>query len=275
MSGRRRFRRTRLLSALAALALFVGVVLVLRPGGGPEPGPAPTPADWYGGYEAGDFSEWTGVQAPVGRRPTIVESPVREGRYAARFELAPGDRTDTGGYVAHRSEVFLGSNDLPLREGDERWFGFSVRFGAGFDRRQGNQAVVQWKNDGTGSAPFDLRVHDDGRLCLADVRDWQAKVLHWCTAGPVQTDVWHDFRVRVRFSSDPREGFVELHYQDQPQQLASSGATRTFFGTLEPGADSYVKQGYYTGTEFFHRGVVYHDAMRIGSRASDVLLPPG
>ena len=202
-----------------------------------------------------------------------MESPVRTGRYAARFELRPGDRTETGGYVSHRSEVFLGSKEVPLREGDERWFGFSVLFGEDFDARAGNQVVLQWKNDGTGSAPFDMRVNEDGRLCLADVRDWDAKVFHWCTPGPVETGRWHDFQVHARFSSDPEQGFVELHYQQEPQQLSSSGTERAYFATLEPGADSYVKQGYYTGTEFAQAGVVYHDSMRIGNRLSDVILP--
>lgn len=235
--------------------------------------PGATEAELYLGYETGDFSEWSGVQAPPGREPTIVERPVRAGRYAARFELRPGDRTETGGYVSHRSEVFVGSNNVPFREGDDRWFGFSVRFGDGLGGHDGSQTVVQWKNDGTGSAPFDLRVDDDGRLCLADVRDWDAKVFHWCTEGPVETERWHDFQVHARFSSDPEKGFVELHYDQEPQELASSGTERAYFATLEPGADSYVKQGYYTGTEFSHGGVVYHDAMRIGNRLSDVVLP--
>lgn len=273
----KRSSRRRTLGFAAGLAMLgvAALVIVLWSQRAPEPSaqPDPTEADWYGGYDTRDFNQWTGVQAPPGRAPTIVESPVRSGTHAARFELRAGDRTDTGGYVSHRSEVFLGSNDLPLREGDERWFGFSVMFGDGFGWHDGSQTVVQWKNEGTGSAPFDLRVHDDGRLCLADVRDWDAKDLHWCTPGPVEVGVWHDLQVRAHFSSDPEQGFVELRHQGEPQTL-SSRTSRAHFATLEPDADSYVKQGYYTGTDFSYEGVVYHDSMRIGRRLSDVVLPP-
>lgn len=245
--------------ALAVLALLGAVLFALWP----TQRDGQVPAEWQGGYETGDFSQWTGVQAPPDRQPTIVRDPVRSGRYAARFELEPGDTTRTGDYESHRSEVFLGSNDMPLSEGDEYWFGLSVMFGDGFGWESQEQTVVQWKNEGTGSAPFDMRVAEDGRLCLADARDWDQTVLHWCTDEPLETGEWYDFEIRARFSSDEDEGFVELRHDGEPQEL-SSGTERDYFATLEPNADSYVKQGYYTGQNFSYSGVVFHDSMRIG-----------
>ncbi len=47
--------------------------------------------DFDGGFETGDFSQYLEVQANPPERAAIVESPVAEGTYAARFERQVGD----------------------------------------------------------------------------------------------------------------------------------------------------------------------------------------
>jgi Polysaccharide lyase len=72
-------------------------------------------ADFDGGFETGDFSQYLEVQAASGRA-SIVQSPVAEGSYAARFERQVGDELIAG---SNRSEA------VPNREfhaGETRYF---------------------------------------------------------------------------------------------------------------------------------------------------------
>src|SRR5262245_50565999 len=89
------FRKIRWqLAALAALGSAIAGALAIS---------APAAVIWRGDYETGDFSQWGPfhVQAVPGGA-TIVTSPVRQGSYAARFVVRPGDRPIDS---AERAEV--------------------------------------------------------------------------------------------------------------------------------------------------------------------------
>lgn len=254
---------------------------------------------WTGGYDTADFSQWSGIQAPAARQPTIVTGKVRRGTHAARFELQANDEAG-GSAPGHRSEVYKSDatgGPLKFKEGDIRWFSFSVLFeSAAFGNASawgnGNQMVVQWKNDGTGSAPLELRILDggatnDGRLAITDRRVFNYTTglkIFW--AGPRMDaagmlNVWHDFEVGVHFSSNNTVGWVEVYYardggapvrqtmaaprRDPVEFTRSADGYRVTTDTLKSGSESYIKQGYYTGGDMAFAGVVYHDGMRYGT----------
>src|SRR5262245_3931455 len=93
---RRRLRRAAWrLAGLAAICSTTASAVALS---------APAALDWQGDFETGDFGQWGDfhVQAVAGGA-TIVTSPVRQGSYAARFVVKPGD---TPIDPAERAEVY-------------------------------------------------------------------------------------------------------------------------------------------------------------------------
>jgi hypothetical protein len=75
--------------------------------------------------------------------------------------------------------------------------------------------------------------------------------------------------VRVKFSTDPTVGFIEVWYK-RPQdgalvkQTMSNGTQRQRFATMVPGASySYLKAGLYRDRSFTTPSVAWFDAWRI------------
>ena len=91
----RSIRTTLILTALVLAGLILGHVVSATA--------SSASIGWRGDYETGDFGQWTfGVQEKTPSRATIVTSvggaPPRQGQYAARFEVDPGDN-NVGGAV--------------------------------------------------------------------------------------------------------------------------------------------------------------------------------
>jgi hypothetical protein len=126
------------------------------------------------------------------------------------------------------------------REGDEYWYAFSVQLDEHFPAKgSSRQVIAQWKNDGPGSAPVDLRVQN-GRLVLhggyghpSGPRTFTREL------GPAPVGRWADVVVRIRYSARPRDGSVSawLDGEQKVRRYHPRG------GTLYPGQSSYVKTG--------------------------------
>jgi hypothetical protein len=211
---------------------------------------------WRGDYETGDIAQWTRYQG-LASRLTVVESPVRQGRYALRVELHQGDVASSG----TRNEVLLGDPEV---EGNDHWYSWSTLFPADFPAPNTWQVFTQWHHSGCcGSPPLEFglvgeRIHisHNGSEVL-----WSA---------PLVRGVWHDFVVHVYFSST--SGFIEFWYDGQP------ALAKTAVQTLNPGEVDYLKQGLYRNANIADVAVVYHDGMTIGTSMADVapsLAAPG
>lgn len=209
-----------------------------------------------GDYETGDLSQWSRVDGLTSML-TIVQNPVRQGKYALRVELHQGQVSSSG----TRNELELGS--LPLTEGDERWIAWSTLFPTDFPSNNTWQVFTQWHHSGCcGSPPLEMNVVGEqigmthaGSLTL------------WTT--PLVRGVWHDFVVHVKFSST--SGFVELWYDGK------KALDQTAVQTLNPGEFDYMKQGLYWNASITSVGVLYHDGTIMGTGLADVApqLEPG
>ena len=102
------------------VALLVGLALAL-----------PTSSfAWEGDFETGNVTQWSGVFEMQAGRVSVVESPVRQGRYAARFEVRAGDHVN--GWGGERALLYTTPDVAGIREGWNRSSSSSTYFAPGF-----------------------------------------------------------------------------------------------------------------------------------------------
>ncbi len=220
-------------------------------------------------YETGDFSQWAEVQ-PTWRteRASIVTSPVRSGRYAARFEVRPGDAVPSGGEL---SQVYWDVEDTRGTEGEEWYYAWST-FIPSKQRWDGNldfNVLSQWHHDSAVCpSPIFMGVYPSKppRLYVENVSssgrclEFQRK--KWYL--PLATDRWMDFVFHIRWSADPKLGFLEV-WQDGKPMIPKTYTSTLFRDSL----GVYFKQGFYRASSPF-TNVVYNDEVRMGAKPEDV-----
>jgi hypothetical protein len=251
-----------------------GVILVLTAAFLVAPVSAQAEILWRGGFETGSFSEWDALQAvPGGAR--IVSAPARDGAYAARFEVGPGDNPLPCA-CGERAELLERTNEKPGTVSSWAW---SVYFPAEFAVKPGGRIVfTQWHDYDQGlpghPAPVVLRVLSVGgeeRFSLGVrggpvtnpvARDW--------TLGQVQRERWYDIVARIRWASDG-SGYVQLMI-DGTWVVPRTSTPTLFAENAAKGV--YLKQGLYRATAWSGTSVAYLDATRRGRYLSDV-LPTG
>jgi hypothetical protein len=220
---------------------------------------------WRGDFETGDLSQWDGSQSVGTGRISLEQSIVRQGRYAARFEVKPGDHW-AGLVGGERAEVLKGLGET---SGHESYWAWSTYFPASFvsDHDAGFQMFTQWHssaNDNNSGISFQVHqerlvvrfgggVHTDGTV-------WRQFDL-----GPLIRSVWQDFIVHVRWGSSD-DGFIDVWRNGK---LVVSHAIGPNIGI---GLGTYVKQGFYRPPEKWPT-VVYQDAMRYGTSLDQVAGP--
>ena len=217
---------------------------------------------WRGNYETGSFSQWTlGVQALQGPA-TVVRDHVREGSYAARFEVRPKtDLTLPGG---DRSEALTGTGEAA---GSESWWAWSTYFDTNFNPNPDSSwnIFTQWHNSGSGQANVHFEVNTASSPWKIQMRAFggnQDENQQIFPLADFQRNVWYDFVFHVRWAPDGT-GFVEIWVNgDRVVPL-------THRPTTYVGQSVYLKQGLYRG-ESSLTSVVYHDGMRRGTSFADV-----
>jgi hypothetical protein len=247
----------------------------------PPPPPPPTPAQvlWAGDYETGDLSQWRYIQdtahdpnlAGSHTSITVVSSPVRQGSHAARFVVSPGPSS----HGSERAEVGSTPADAGSSEGQEWWYGWSMRFPAA-GNTSGFWPTYANFNDftqfiSTSTTPFGMRFginQTDGmpRIYFETTKGGGTQPVAvdiYELLGAVQFDHWYDFQLRVRWSVDRTVGLVEL-WMDGAQVVPSTPAQ-----TLEPGGYGvYWKQGFYRAAWTGTNTVIHDGARRGNSRAA-------
>jgi hypothetical protein len=233
------------------IALFVGAAVL----------PADAAIVQRLNYETGNLGQWTAVQALPGRA-SVVRSPVRQGRFAARFVVRPGD--DPIGASGERSEVLALTGE---GEGVESWWAWSTRFPRGFRPNPGSWNVfTQWHHTGSlctipvsfvvdkpsGARAWLKVVVRGGRL---NVQSCEAETQREWRVVPLRRGRWYDFRFHVRWSANQSLGFVELWVNRKRRIVLTATAT------LYRGEGVYLKQGFYRGAGSWSAAVV-HDGMR-------------
>lgn len=195
----------------------------------------------------------------------------RPGGHVLRVESRAGELTDTGGYLASRSET-LGrqasptstpNSEWPDPEGSTRWYGFPLYLNPDWPLATDNNwlLITQWKGQGTGSPAIDLGIHKDqlrigGTGGTSDI-------------GLVRKGVWTYVQIGIRFSADASTGWVEA-WVDEEQVLAQK-ARRTMNvkadGTTDP---SYLKQGIYRSKSWTGTHILQLGNLKIGTNRDAV-----
>jgi len=153
------------------------------------------------GFEWGNFFAWLPEfsESYSGR---IVESPVRCGKYAARFEHRPGDEPWTGGFRSELSEYF-GKVDFNTPV----WYAFSTYIPESF---QGEAIISQWHATPDAGEVWrspPLALHYDGTMLRvternSDIRIQQDNDAHeqnlYVTS--LDKETWNDWVFRVVWS---------------------------------------------------------------------------
>jgi hypothetical protein len=203
----------------------------------PEPAAAPAAtapkAIWDSditGQALGMFKDtpWNFVGA---KQPTVVPATDLPGRKALRFTMPGG---------AQRAEIEPNVDNFT--EGQDRYIRLTVRLAPGFPIDTDTwQLITQFKNEGTGSPPLELRI-GKGNFILSGGADAPGgsknfdKTIAPAVVGKVTTLVLH-----VKFSSNSSTGVVDAWVDGQQKVSGYHPAA----GTLYRGDYSYWKLGLY------------------------------
>jgi hypothetical protein len=230
-------------------------------------------------YETNDFKQWSRRFRKF--RPddaAIVESPVRQGRYAAKFVVHPGD-TPVPGLHTERTEISSDQQQTAGFEGSEQWYGWSVYFPDDFNPSPDTWNVFTQFHATAGPCPrlspniaFGVRVHGKAQIQFEALSDspgfpCQYKNKNARYIADVQANHWYDFVLHVKWSDDPAQGFYEV-WLDGKKVVDFTRAP-----TLYQGYGTYMTQGLYRGPSPL-TSTLYIDALKRGDSYDDVSPPP-
>lgn len=202
---------------------------------------------FVGDYETGDFGQWNVCQTATFNGPCndfgagdrtmrIVTDDVRQGRYAAEFDLRPGDVPEFGG--GERAEAGSEATGAAVHEGAERWYQWSMEFPADFQNPTGEWFIVMQWHAGSGSPPLAISVSTRGTVDIGGDGVPHHPVR---TIGPVRRGQWVDYTLHVKFSRSSDNGFVEAWENGKQTVSRTARATMT-------GDSLQLKQGIYRDT---------------------------
>lgn len=213
-----------------------------------------------GDFETGGLNQWGGLQRVATDRISVVRSPVRQGSFAARFEVRNGDNPIGFG---DRAEVQSSTGES---EGDDRWYSWSTMLAADYPSSSAWQVITQWHANADGSPPLGFYVSGESILLQANRYSGAGSSIGTSTIwrGPLRRGQWQDIRMHVKWSGSDATGFVEL-WINGARQTFDDGSTRRAIRTLVPGVGAYIKQGLYRQSGVSGTGVVYHDGLQITS----------
>ncbi len=253
--------RRGLLGAIVVSAALAAVTTLV-------PSDARGSISWTGNYETGDFSQWVyGVQQEAAGRATIVSSPSRQGHYAARYEVDPGDNNVAGSGSGERTEALLDQVTTDGYSGREQWWAWSTYWDPTFQSTtSGWNYFTQFHHTGT-TGQASVAWASPGNTILMRVCDGDTSAptcRYWTLDSNRQNGRWYDFVFHVKWSSDSTVGFIEMW------ENGNKIVPLTQLATLYAGQAVYLKQGYYREAQST-TAVLYHDGMRRGSSYQDVI----
>jgi Polysaccharide lyase len=250
-----------------ALALLFGSVVAAA-----LATPAAAGVGWKGGFETGSWRPWTAPLAMPGG-VAIVTSPVRRGRYAARFVVRPGD--DPINSTGERAQIYLGTSETGATIGSEQWWGWSTMFPQEFEPSPDSSwnIFVEFHQTGTRCAPpLSFEVNDKVKPTRLKFRAWGGPLdptnctnpyrKKWNLA-PLEKNTWYDFVFHVKWSPDPAVGFVQVWLNGEEV------IPKVYTATMYTDQGIYLVEGFYRG-ESSVTSVVYQDGMRRGQDFADV-----
>ncbi|MBC8072170.1 MAG: heparin lyase I family protein [Deltaproteobacteria bacterium] len=244
-------RRTAALAGSAALLATLA-----------RPGTAAAEIVWRGDFETADLSQWNETTGPVGERVTFVQDPVREGMYAARMEIRPGD---LGNGDLNRVEYGYHPPAAGF-EGSERWYAWSAMQDAAFPLGASWHAFTYWEAEVLYTAALTFRLYAGNEMTFCSYVGGEQ--VHWTRT--FEPGMWHDFVLHVVWSADASEGLVELWYDGELVVPATHVATMF---TL-PGGEAtpnFLHQGMIRDELLEQTEVFFYDGVVEATAPEDVM----
>lgn len=241
----------------AACAVLMTCLLVLSPTAAARHAQS---EQWFGNFDTGDLSQWTGVQRAAPDRIRLVTDPRRDGGFAARFEVRAGDYP--AGRTGERAELFSVTPDHP---GTEWYYAWSTLFPDDF-LADGNwkHMFVQWHGPGSSAASVSFQVSHD-RLVVRVGSPYTPTKWAQYDLGPLVRGAWQDFIFHVRWAADA-SGFVEVW------RNGIRVVKKRYHVNAAAEGPNYLKIGYYRDPSPTP-AVLYADAVRLASTLREVVRP--
>jgi hypothetical protein len=209
---------------------------------------------WRADFETGTTEQWP--NAPKNEGVKIVQSPVREGKFALRID---------GTHVARKGNV----DRIELQhqpagdgtaEGSERYFGWSVFVPNKLT--DGMHSVGYFEARNLWSQLMNFEVH--GEDILFTTRVPYAK--RWDGKGRLTPGRWHDFALHVLWSRDPAKGYLEVWFDGE--QVVKHAAT----ATLRDENPAFFQIGFFRATSDIPESIVIDHVVEGTTLAS--VTPP-
>jgi hypothetical protein len=246
----------------------------------PPPPPAPPPPlasaavdpVFKGDWETGTWAPWTNLQTVIGgdvsRQFALVHSPLRQGSYAARFTVNPGDVYN--GTSGERSEVIW--SDEKEVEGSDYWYAWSTMFAADWVSPDWG-IFLQWHSDLPFVPPLAFTVFGEHVVLSTNtgvMGDGVDRRRYYTLLTSLDRGAWHDFVMHVHWSGT--NGSMAVWHR--------LGGTGSFVKVLDVAAPTlqtqngvvspnYQKEGLYRSPGAF-ADTLYQDGYVRGSSVTDV-----
>jgi hypothetical protein len=264
------------------------------------PGLAHAQSGFRGDYEVPDYGGWNRLQAASVERLVLgapENAPPRQGSKVGTFTVLGTDLNlarnfDAGAVTSgvlidtdpanprERTEVVWSEVDPSWQiEGKRVWYRWWTRWNSTeyppvperLPDQPAWQIFTQFHQLGDGIPPvaFDVvtnRVMADGVLrsgewIVLDTLTDSLNDIEQRPIAPLTRDVWHEFIVRIRWSSNKDEGLVEVWFDTSTR----NPPTLTVRARTLVDAANYVKQGLYRNHEDTPR-TLHHDGFSVSTR---------
>jgi hypothetical protein len=225
-----------------------------------------------GDWETADASQWSGNHwnrtAPLSDQFEIVTDPVRQGGFAAKFTVRPGDKfTTTSG---ERSEVLYTGADE--HKGDDVWYAWSTLFPSDWSTPTGWSIFTQWHSYYPVSPPISFnmkgeRIQVNLNTGSVDSGGASFKPVYPITDA-LKRGVWNDFVVHIVWSGT--NGSLEIWHRtgSNPfEKKVDAVGIPTMQVQAGVPSNNYLKTGFYRNDDATRVNVLYQDGF---SRAASV-----
>ena len=168
------------------------------------PAPVGDARAFSGDWETADASQWSGNHwnrsVPLSDQFKIVTDPVRQGGFAAKFTVRPGDKFGTTS--GERSEVFYTGADE--HRGDDLWYAWSTLFPSDWSTPTGWSIFTQWHSYYPVSPPISFNMKGERIQVNLNTGSVDSGAASFKPVYPItdalKRGVWNDFVVHIVWS---------------------------------------------------------------------------
>ena len=213
---------------------------------------------WRGDGETGDLSQWNpSDKAQI----SVVTSPVTQGCCAYQFILPASYISPNG-----KEAVWLHSKYNEL-SGEEKFYRWDTFISTEVCTNTSWMLFQQFKGYGTGSPPLALGCRSNRFSVNSNPKSGTGSVIQ-LASWPADKDRWNTFVFHVKWSADPKVGFVEVWYNGEIK------LPKTYTSTIHLANGSpvrnYVDLGIYRDPSINETVTFYHDGFVVGKTYSSV-----